>query len=57
MNKVTHCICYDKPIKDIVKEAKQKNLKSIEEIVAEIKCADMCQMCVPYIEEKLNKDK
>lgn len=55
MNKVTHCICHDRSIKSIVVEAKEKNLKSLEEILEYVDCGSMCKMCHPYIEKELKK--
>ncbi len=54
MYHVTHCICHDKRIDDIVTAAREKKLTTLDEIIAQIGCADKCGLCAPYIEEKLS---
>ena len=52
---VTHCICYDRAIADIVAEAKGLNLITVDEVVAAIPCGDKCGLCVPYIAVALDE--
>ena len=52
MHQVTHCICHDKLISDLVKEAQEKGLTTMEEVI-KLGCADKCGLCVPYIEKDL----
>ncbi len=55
--KMIECLCFGKPIPEIIKEAKKKNLKSIDEILEKIECGTACGMCVPYIEKAFKKAK
>ena len=52
---VTHCICYDKAIEDIVAAAREKKLATLDEIAEQIGCADKCGLCGPYIEAALGE--
>jgi hypothetical protein len=43
---ITHCICYDLSIKDIVNLLVDKTLEDLD-------ICDRCRLCNPYIEESL----
>lgn len=51
---VTHCICHDLAIADIVTAAKGLNLTRVEEVVVAIPCGDRCGLCLPYIAAALS---
>lgn len=52
-SRVTHCICHNRWLNDIVSEARTRGLKTMHEIEETMSVCDACRLCHPYVELRL----
>ena len=52
-NKVTKCICHDRPFGEVKAYAQQHNISTVGELQDRNFCSNSCQLCAPYVEAML----
>jgi len=49
-NKVTKCICHDRPFEEVKEYADRHNISSVDELQDQNFCSNSCRLCAPYVE-------
>ncbi len=50
---ITKCICYDTTFEEMKKIMKDRNLKTLDELIMAKTVASNCRLCVPYIKKMI----